>query len=102
MVTEIRRMHKSGRPTLVGTTSVERSEALAKLLDEDGALRPAMPLFKICTSCSESRGTHDKRLRQLEGWLRPCLCVGYGYAYSNSLLRHWLRDAPTGQGQSIL
>ena len=39
VVTEIRRMHKSGRPTLVGTTSVERSEALAKLLDEDGALR---------------------------------------------------------------
>ena len=39
VVTEIRRMHKAGRPTLVGTTSVERSEALAKLLDEDGALR---------------------------------------------------------------
>lgn len=30
-------MHKSGRPTLVGTTSVERSEALAKLLDAQGA-----------------------------------------------------------------
>ncbi|KAK9821732.1 hypothetical protein WJX81_008527 [Elliptochloris bilobata] len=36
VVTEIRRMHKSGRPTLVGTTSVERSEALAKRLDEAG------------------------------------------------------------------
>lgn len=37
VVTEIRRMHKAGRPTLVGTTSVERSEALAKLLDAQGA-----------------------------------------------------------------
>ncbi len=27
--TEVKRMHKAGRPTLVGTTSVERSEALA-------------------------------------------------------------------------
>ena len=41
-------MHKSGRPTLVGTTSVERSEALAKLLDEDGASRPAcLPLPSV-------------------------------------------------------
>lgn len=31
---EITRMHKSGRPVLVGTTSVEQSEALAKQLDE--------------------------------------------------------------------
>ena len=42
MVTEIKRMHKSGRPTLVGTTSVERSEALAKLLDEEGASQPVI------------------------------------------------------------
>ena len=33
---EIARMHKKGRPVLVGTTSVERSEAIARLLDEDG------------------------------------------------------------------
>jgi preprotein translocase subunit SecA len=33
---EISRMHKKGRPVLVGTTSVERSEQIAKLLDEDG------------------------------------------------------------------
>ena len=33
---EIARMHKKGRPVLVGTTSVERSEAIAELLDEDG------------------------------------------------------------------
>lgn len=31
---EISRMHKTGRPVLVGTTSVEQSEALAKQLDE--------------------------------------------------------------------
>ena len=33
---EIARMHKKGRPVLVGTTSVERSEAIARLLDEEG------------------------------------------------------------------
>lgn len=34
VVVEISRMHKTGRPVLVGTTSVEQSEALAKQLDE--------------------------------------------------------------------
>ena len=33
VVQEIRHMHKSGRPVLVGTTSVERSEGLAAQLD---------------------------------------------------------------------
>ncbi|KAI3428100.1 hypothetical protein D9Q98_006483 [Chlorella vulgaris] len=36
VVQEIRRMHKSGRPVLVGTTSVEKSEVLAGMLSEDG------------------------------------------------------------------
>ncbi|MCO5561757.1 hypothetical protein L7F22_015380 [Adiantum nelumboides] len=34
VVVEVSRMHKTGRPVLVGTTSVEQSEALAKQLDE--------------------------------------------------------------------
>ena len=33
---EIKRMHKTGRPVLVGTTSVEQSEALASDLDKAG------------------------------------------------------------------
>ena len=33
---EIARMHKKGRPVLVGTTSVERSEEIGRLLDEEG------------------------------------------------------------------
>lgn len=33
VLAEIKHMHKSGRPVLVGTTSVERSEKLASLLD---------------------------------------------------------------------
>jgi hypothetical protein len=33
-VVEIARMHKTGRPVLVGTTSVEQSEALSKQLLE--------------------------------------------------------------------
>jgi len=36
VVTEVARMHKKGRPVLVGTTSVEQSEALALLLDAEG------------------------------------------------------------------
>lgn len=34
VVQEISRMHKQGRPVLVGTTSVEKSEIVAALLDE--------------------------------------------------------------------
>lgn len=36
VVQEIKHMHKSGRPVLVGTTSVERSEVLAEQLDGAG------------------------------------------------------------------
>eukprot|EP00887_Chlorella_sp_A99_P001989 scaffold18.g1989.t1 len=36
VVQEIQRMHKTGRPVLVGTTSVEKSEQLAGMLDELG------------------------------------------------------------------
>jgi hypothetical protein len=36
VVTEIARIHKEGRPILVGTTSVEKSELLSGLLDEQG------------------------------------------------------------------
>ncbi|KAK3253820.1 hypothetical protein CYMTET_36948 [Cymbomonas tetramitiformis] len=35
VVTEIARMHKTGRPVLVGTTSVEQSESVAELLTEN-------------------------------------------------------------------
>lgn len=36
VIMEIKRMHKSGRPVLVGTTSVERSEELSEELTEAG------------------------------------------------------------------
>ncbi|GAB4816599.1 hypothetical protein N2152v2_003645, partial [Parachlorella kessleri] len=36
VVTEVKRMHEAGRPVLVGTTSVEKSEQLAAMLDEAG------------------------------------------------------------------
>lgn len=35
-MTEIVRMHKTGRPVLVGTTSVEKSEILSDMLQEAG------------------------------------------------------------------
>ena len=79
-------MHKSGRPTLVGTTSVERSEALAKLLDEDGALHPAMPLFAICTFPVRKPVVHVMDLSgSLEGGSCMCTCVVVFTAYSDSL-----------------
>lgn len=36
VVTELKRMNKTGRPVLVGTTSVEKSETLSALLIEEG------------------------------------------------------------------
>lgn len=36
VVIEITRMHKTGRPVLVGTTSVEQSDALSEQLHEAG------------------------------------------------------------------
>jgi preprotein translocase subunit SecA len=36
VVQEIKRMHNSGRPVLVGTTSVEKSEVLSQALDAEG------------------------------------------------------------------
>ena len=36
VVIEIARMHKTGRPVLVGTTSVEQSDALSEQLREAG------------------------------------------------------------------
>src|SRR5213592_3386186 len=36
VVEEIRELHKQGRPALVGTTSVEKSERVSKLLKKDG------------------------------------------------------------------
>lgn len=36
MVTEIQRIHREGRPVLVGTTSVEKSELLSEMLGQAG------------------------------------------------------------------
>ncbi|MCA9380855.1 preprotein translocase subunit SecA [Candidatus Dojkabacteria bacterium] len=36
VVEEIKEMHEQGRPVLVGTTSVEKSEVVSKLLDKEG------------------------------------------------------------------
>lgn len=36
VVTEIKRIHREGRPVLVGTTSVEKSELLSEMLAQEG------------------------------------------------------------------
>lgn len=45
VVTEIKRMNKTGRPVLVGTTSVEKSETLAARLKEAGIACQVCPYF---------------------------------------------------------
>lgn len=55
-------MHKKGRPVLVGTTSVERSELLADMLRQEGqplssrghdsALRLGLPIVVPCPVAS--------------------------------------------------
>ena len=51
VITEIKRMNKTGRPVLVGTTSVERSEQLAELLGEAGIKYQVPPCSEICRFC---------------------------------------------------
>ena len=50
-VVEIKRMHKSGRPVLVGTTSVERSEILADMLRQVGDPLHVMYVDVSCSGC---------------------------------------------------
>ena len=47
VLTEIKRMHKTGRPVLVGTTSVERSEQLAELLQEAEITYQVRSVFRL-------------------------------------------------------
>ena len=47
-MTDIKLYSKQGRPVLVGTTSVERSEALAAMLKQEGDPRHA-PIPLSCT-----------------------------------------------------
>ena len=50
VLTELKRMHKTGRPVLVGTTSVERSEQLAALLQKAEIKYQARPLSGLPVS----------------------------------------------------
>lgn len=52
VVTEIKRMNKTGRPVLVGTTSVEKSEMLAARLKDAEIRCQVGPCFHNCiTNC---------------------------------------------------
>jgi preprotein translocase subunit SecA len=66
-VTEIKLYQKEGRPILVGTTSVERSEALAAMLQQEGTR-----LLAICLQLNVNgdamvivRSTMQERLPML-------------------------------------
>jgi preprotein translocase subunit SecA len=53
-VTEIKRMHQTGRPVLVGTTSVEKSEYLSALLTQEG-IKHQVGAGRVCHSSETKR-----------------------------------------------
>jgi hypothetical protein len=63
VTTEIARMHKTGRPVLVGTTSVETSELVAKMLSEKGIKHEVRSLFSglLCNVCQQLQKTALRR-----------------------------------------
>ena len=52
VLSEISRMHKTGRPVLVGTTSVETSELVAGMLEKEGISHEV---------CLTTQGFHQKQ-----------------------------------------
>lgn len=90
VITEIKRMHKSGRPVLVGTTSVERSEDLSSGLIEAGIVHQVR-LHMLCCSRPSSylQSTTNLILIQSKGgmiipngfprsiFVQPILCEGW-------------------------
>lgn len=84
IVTEIKRMHKQGRPVLVGTTSVERSEDLAGLLQEAGVQLLAVACGHVCAASLPVQMWRFMRLQcPFHGWM----CNALAYAY-RTLLRY--------------
>lgn len=73
VVQEIKRMHKTGRPVLVGTTSVEKSEALAAMLQEEQIPYQASGL---AANAAAARGSvcaaPGTRMREAYASLLPC------------------------------
>lgn len=47
VTTEIERMHNTGRPVLVGTTSVETSELVAEMLSDKGIPHEVLPACSL-------------------------------------------------------
>lgn len=64
---QIKRMHKEGRPVLVGTTSVERSEFLAGLLTKEG-----IP-FQLLNAKPENVERESEIVSQVRACLSPKL-----------------------------
>lgn len=48
VVTEIKRIHREGRPVLVGTTSVEKSEVLSEMLAQEGIKHQVRVCVCVC------------------------------------------------------
>lgn len=76
---EIDRMVKAGRPVLVGTTSVERSEHLSRLLSEKGMHAIKDWRYSCMTVIMLYGGTG-----RIHAWLKPfapykMITVVYGY-----------------------
>ena len=84
VLTEIARMVKDGRPTLVGTTSVERSEALARLLVEEGI---DYQVRDSSRECKDPINLPEVRSRRPLGVIARALLPEGGLAHFMSLER---------------
>ena len=76
VVTEVLRFHKQGRPILVGTTSVESSEALAQRLRDQGTPRPRQTPLQAaeCPAADHEVQERDRPYQQARQ-LRPHHCA---------------------------
>jgi hypothetical protein len=54
-VTEIKRIHREGRPVLVGTTSVEKSELLSEMLAQEGIKHQVSCRGLFTRACARAR-----------------------------------------------
>ena len=107
-VTEIKMYTKQGRPVLVGTTSVERSEALAAMLQQEGESQHQTPTLPSCVRWRHPKGQDVLHWQSpLEPMEAFCVLITSVLDQNVLLLIHCMRDRLHSQesacpGQSLI